>query len=114
MAFLTNGGGLGGRDPSALAAAVAIGSKFLVRVRGKHVFNPANVALVTLMLLSDRAWISTGQWGSTTLAAFGLACLGFLVLTRAKRAEAHASRGLSGRVKRRLGALVRRPPTERS
>lgn len=69
------------------AAAIAIGSKFLVRVRGKHVFNPANAALVSLMLLSDRAWVSSGQWGSATIGAFGLACLGFLVLTRAKRAE---------------------------
>jgi len=69
------------------AAAIAIGSKFLVRVRGKHVFNPANVALVSLMLLSDRAWVSSGQWGSATIGAFALACLGFLVLTRAKRAE---------------------------
>lgn len=69
------------------AATIAIGSKFLVRVHGKHVFNPANVALVALMLLSDRAWVSSGQWGSATIGAFGLACLGFLVLTRAKRAE---------------------------
>ena len=72
---------------AALAAAIAIGSKFLVRVRGKHVFNPANVALVTLMLISDRAWVSSGQWGSATLGALALTCLGFLVLTRAKRAE---------------------------
>ena len=70
-----------------LAAVIAIGSKFLVRVRGKHVFNPANVALVSLMLLSDKAWISSGQWGSAAIGAFALACLGFLVLTRAKRAE---------------------------
>jgi len=70
-----------------LAAAIAIGSKFLVRVRGKHVFNPANAALVSLMLLSDKAWVSSGQWGSAALGAFALACLGFLVLTRAKRAE---------------------------
>jgi len=69
------------------AAGIAIGSKFLIRVKGKHVFNPANVALVSLMLLSDRAWVSSGQWGSAALGAFGLACLGFLVLTRAKRAE---------------------------
>ena len=69
------------------AAAIAIGSKFLIRVRGKHVFNPANVALVSLMLLSDHAWVSSGQWGSAAIGAFGLACLGFLVLTRAKRAE---------------------------
>ncbi len=70
-----------------LAAGIAIGSKFLLRVRGKHVFNPANVALVTLMLFSDHAWVSSGQWGSAAIGSFALACLGFLVLTRAKRAE---------------------------
>lgn len=69
------------------AAVIAIGSKFLIRFRNKHVFNPANVALVTMMLVSDHAWVSSGQWGSAAIGAFGLACLGFLVLTRAKRAE---------------------------
>lgn len=72
---------------AALAAVIAIGSKFLIRAGGKHIFNPANVALVTLMLASDSAWVSSGQWGSATIGAFTLACLGFLVLTRAKRAE---------------------------
>ena len=72
---------------AAIAASIAIGSKFLIRVRGKHVFNPANVALVAMMLLSERAWVSSGQWGSATLGAFALVCFGFLVLTRAKRAE---------------------------
>jgi len=72
---------------AATAAVIAIGSKFLIRFRDKHVFNPANVALVSLMLLSDGAWVSSGQWGSAAIGAFGLACLGFLVLTRAKRAE---------------------------
>jgi Na+-transporting NADH:ubiquinone oxidoreductase subunit NqrB len=71
---------------AALAAAIAIGSKFLIRIRGKHVFNPANVAIVTLMLASDQVWISTGQWGNAALGAFLLACLGLLVLTRARRA----------------------------
>lgn len=52
-----------------LAAVIAIGSKFVVRVRGKHVFNPANVALVSMMLLTDRAWVSSGQWGSATIGA---------------------------------------------
>ena len=70
-----------------LAAAIAIGSKFLVRIKGKHVFNPANVAIVSLILLGDRAWISTGQWGSTAITALALACLGMLVLSRARRAE---------------------------
>ena len=72
---------------AALAALIAISSKFLVRVRGKHVFNPANVAIVTLMVSTDHAWISSGQWGSAAIGAFLLACLGFIVLTRAKRAE---------------------------
>lgn len=69
------------------AAAIAIGSKFIVRFNGKHVFNPANVAIVSMMLLSDDVWLSTGQWGNAAIGAFALACLGFIVLTRAKRAE---------------------------
>jgi Na+-transporting NADH:ubiquinone oxidoreductase subunit NqrB len=69
------------------AAAIAIGSKFLIRVNGKHVFNPANIAIVSLVLATDDAWVSTGQWGSTAISALALACLGFIVLTRAKRAE---------------------------
>lgn len=72
---------------AALAAMIAISSKFLVRINGKHIFNPANVAIVTLMLASDHAWISSGQWGNAAIGAFALACLGFIVLTRAKRAE---------------------------
>lgn len=70
-----------------IAACIAIGSKFLLRAGGKHIFNPANIALVTLMFCSDNAWVSSGQWGSATLGALTLACLGFLVLTRARRAE---------------------------
>ena len=72
---------------AALAALIAISSKFLVRIRGKHVFNPANVAIVTLMVSSDHAWLSSGQWGSAAIGSFALACLGFIVLTRARRAE---------------------------
>ena len=74
-------------DVAMLAAGIAIGSKFLLRVSGKHVFNPANLALVTTVLVTDRAWISPGQWGSAAISAFALACLGTLVLTRARRAE---------------------------
>ena len=70
-----------------LAAFIAIASKFVIRINGKHIFNPANIAIVTLMLTFDRVWISSGQWGSAAIGAFALACLGFLVLTRAKRSE---------------------------
>ncbi len=70
-----------------LAAAIAIGSKFVIRVNGKHVFNPANIAIVSLVMLSNHAWISSGQWGNAAIGAFALACLGFIVLTHARRAE---------------------------
>lgn len=72
---------------AALAALIAIGSKFVVRFNGKHIFNPANVAIVTLMFASEHAWLSSGQWGNATLMAFAFASAGFLVLTRARRAE---------------------------
>ena len=35
-------------------AVIAVASKFVVRIRGKHVFNPTNAAIVALMLMSNR------------------------------------------------------------
>ncbi len=72
---------------SILAVTVAIASKFLIRYRGKHIFNPVNIGLVLTILLSDNAWISPGQWGSSTLIIFVLGALGFLVLTKAERLD---------------------------
>jgi Na+-transporting NADH:ubiquinone oxidoreductase subunit NqrB len=76
----------------ALAAALAIGSKFLVRVRGKHVFNPANFAISTLLLLlPNDVWISPGQWGAEIWLCFLFAGLGLLVLQRAARLDIAAT-----------------------
>jgi Na+-transporting NADH:ubiquinone oxidoreductase subunit NqrB len=72
---------------AALAAALAVGSKFLIRVRGKHVFNPANFGIVAAMLLTDDAWVSPGQWGSAAWLAFLVAGLGMLVTYRAERSD---------------------------
>jgi enediyne biosynthesis protein E5 len=69
-----------------LAAFVAIASKFVIRVDGAHVFNPANLGICTLILLGE-GWISPAQWGSRAYFVFLAACLGSLVLTRAKRAD---------------------------
>jgi enediyne biosynthesis protein E5 len=70
-----------------LAAVVAVGSKFVVRVRGKHVFNPTNLALVVMMAGTARVWASPGQWGSVAVFAFLLASAGGLVVNRAGRAD---------------------------
>jgi len=72
---------------AALAAVVAIGSKFLIRVRGKHVFNPTNFALITTLALTGRAWVSPGQWGNAAFFAFLIACAGGLVVNRAARSD---------------------------
>lgn len=72
---------------AALAGVLAVAGKFLVRARGKHVFNPTNAAIVALLLLSDRVWVSPGQWGSGALFAFLLAAAGGLVVNRAARAD---------------------------
>ncbi|MEM7354561.1 MAG: RnfABCDGE type electron transport complex subunit D, partial [Acidobacteriota bacterium] len=69
------------------AAALAIGSKFLLRARDKHIFNPTNFALALMMLVSDRVWVSPGQWGSAAFFGFLLACLGGLVVHRAARSD---------------------------
>ncbi len=71
---------------AAAAAALAIGSKFLARWHGKHLFNPTNLALV-VMLATGCAWVSPGQWGTPALFAFAIGCLGTLVVTRAARAD---------------------------
>jgi Na+-transporting NADH:ubiquinone oxidoreductase subunit NqrB len=70
-----------------LAAVVAVASKFLLRVRGKHVFNPTNFALVAMMLVTGQVWASPGQWGSAAVFAFLLASAGALVVNRAARAD---------------------------
>lgn len=73
----------------ALAAAVAtVAGKFLIRWRGKHLFNPTNFGIVALMLATGgQVWVSPGQWGSAALFAFLVACLGGLVVNRATRSD---------------------------
>lgn len=73
----------------ALIAAVAtIAGKFVLRWRGKHLFNPTNFGIVALMLATDgKVWVSPGQWGSAALFAFLVACLGGLVVNRATRSD---------------------------
>jgi Na+-transporting NADH:ubiquinone oxidoreductase subunit NqrB len=72
---------------AAAGAALAVGSKFVLRVRGKHVFNPTNFGLVAMMVVSDRVWASAGQWGTGGFFAFLMACLGGLVAHRAWRSD---------------------------
>jgi Na+-transporting NADH:ubiquinone oxidoreductase subunit NqrB len=71
----------------AIAGAIAVGSKFLIRIDGKHVFNPATIAIVALVFGSGRAWVTPGQWGAELWFATLLGFLGLMVLQRARRAD---------------------------
>jgi Na+-transporting NADH:ubiquinone oxidoreductase subunit NqrB len=74
----------------ALAGILAIGSKFVFRVRGKHLFNPAAFAIL-VMLLSGHAWVSPGQWGHSAILIGAIVSLGILVLQRAARLDVAAA-----------------------
>ncbi len=69
------------------AAAATILGKFVLRVRGKHLWNPTNFGIVAAMLATGQAWVSPGQWGNAAFFGFLLACLGGLVVNRAARSD---------------------------
>lgn len=72
----------------ALAAAViTIASKFVLRINGKHIFNPTNFGIVMMMTLTGDVWVSPGQWGNVAFFAFLMACIGGLVVNRATRSD---------------------------
>jgi Na+-transporting NADH:ubiquinone oxidoreductase subunit NqrB len=70
-----------------LAAILTIAGKFLVRIDGKHVFNPTNSGIAAMLLITNQVWVSPGQWGSAAFFAFLLACAGSLVVNRAARSD---------------------------
>jgi len=70
-----------------LAGVLAIGSKYALRIRGRHFFNPANFGLCCLMLLTPRAWCSPTQWGESGLFLLWILALGLAVAHRAFRAD---------------------------
>lgn len=68
-----------------LAACLALSAKFVVRVNGKHLYNPANLGVIAATTLLPGTWISPGQWGNELAAAVWFLVLGGLVTERARR-----------------------------
>jgi hypothetical protein len=69
------------------AAVVTIASKFLLKWRHKHIFNPTNFGIVVMIALTGAVWVSPAQWGSKLYFAFLTACLGGMVIHRAMRSD---------------------------
>jgi Na+-transporting NADH:ubiquinone oxidoreductase subunit NqrB len=70
-----------------LLAALAMSAKFTIRIRGKHLYNPANLAVILAIAVVPGAWASPGQWGSDVLIGLWFVCLGVTVTTSAKRLD---------------------------
>ncbi|MDU1694329.1 MAG: RnfABCDGE type electron transport complex subunit D, partial [Bradyrhizobium sp.] len=66
---------------------IAIGSKFVLRVDGKHVFNPAGFAIVVLLFTTRGVWISPGQWGAEIWFATLAGLFAILVLSASHRVD---------------------------
>jgi enediyne biosynthesis protein E5 len=72
----------------ALAAAIGISSKFLLRLDGKHIWNPAGFAIVALIfVVPEHVWISPGQWGTSMWFATLVSFFAVLVLSAARRGD---------------------------
>lgn len=71
----------------ALAAVLAISSKFIFKVKGKHLFNPANFGIVLTILLTGEAWISPGQWGSSVVLLYFIGAAALMMLFKVGRID---------------------------
>jgi len=65
----------------AIAACCAILSKFLIKYRGKHLFNPANFGIITMLCFTEQAWVSPGQWGDSFSLALLFVGIGGVILS---------------------------------
>jgi len=74
-----------------LAPALAIGSKYIIQYKGKHIFNPANFGIIIPILLTGDAWVSPGQWGNSTMLIFFFAVSALMILARVGRVDTSLS-----------------------
>lgn len=65
-----------------LVGFLVISAKFLIRIRGKHIFNPAMLGVVLGIYLFPNTWCSSGQWGHGTILTLLLYAFGFWVSLR--------------------------------
>lgn len=75
----------------ALAAVLSIGSKYIIRWKGKHIFNPTNFGILMTILISGDAWLSPGQWGNDLVLVALLFVGGLSVLLKVGRLDSSMS-----------------------
>ncbi len=71
--------------PYAVASLLSIGSKYVLRYDGRHLWNPTNFGICALLLLApSRISILSHQWGNDWGILLAIWAVGLLVVTRAR------------------------------
>ena len=72
--------------PYALCSALSITSKYALRVRGRHIWNPSNFGICAMLILASQAVTSLSiQWGNNFASLVVIWVLGSVIVWRAKR-----------------------------
>lgn len=72
----------------AAASLLAIASKYLIHLEGRHIFNPSNFGVVAVLLLApDLAAVGGSQWTNLIWIMLAIAALGSLVMSRVGRLD---------------------------
>ena len=71
--------------PFALGGFLAISSKYVLRYRDNHLWNPTNFAIVALLLLApDRVSVLSHQWGNDLPTNLVIWCFGLVIAARVR------------------------------
>lgn len=72
--------------PYAICAMVSIMSKYVLRVKGRHIWNPSNFGISVLLFLAPETVASLSiQWGNYLLPMLVIWMLGSIIIWRVKR-----------------------------
>lgn len=72
--------------PFVVAPALSIISKYVIRVDGRHLWNPSNLAIVLLLLIAPQSMYTLGfQFGNQVWAPIVIWILGSVIIYRLKR-----------------------------
>lgn len=72
--------------PYALAAMISITSKYVIRVNGRHLWNPSNLGIAALLFLAPQTVASLSiQWGNNLGAMAVIWCLGAFIVAKLRR-----------------------------
>jgi hypothetical protein len=93
--------------PYALCSAVSITSKYAIRWKGRHLWNPSNFAICTMLLLAPEAVSTLSiQWGNAIWPMLVVWLLGAIITWRVNRFHITATYVLSFLVFAALRGLI--------